>query len=148
MRATVRVGANGLEGLLHPRPVLAAGLVLAQLLGRTKLAPRTSLNGHVGAHRRLVGVDIDLAAIKRIGRARKATVNDVVLTLVASGLSELLASRDESMASVQVLVPVSLRHPDDREPLGNQVTALVAELPVGDQAPARGSRTSSPRPRG
>jgi WS/DGAT/MGAT family acyltransferase len=136
MRTTVRVGANGLEGLLHPRPALAAGLGLAQLLGRTKLALRTSLNGHVGAGRRLAWLDIDLAAIKRVGRARNATVNDVVLTLVASGLSELLASRGESIASAQVLVPVSLRHPDDRGSLGNQVTALVAKLPVGDQAPA------------
>jgi WS/DGAT/MGAT family acyltransferase len=135
LRTTVRVGATGIEGLLHPRPVLAAGLGLAQLFGRTTLAPRTSLNGHVGAGRRLATVNIDLAAIKRTGRPQGATVNDVVLTLVASGLSELLASRGESTASVRVLVPVSLRHPDDRGSLGNQVTALVARLPVSDQGP-------------
>ena len=136
LRTAVRVGTNSIEGLRHPRPVLAAGVGLVHLLGRTTLAPRTSLNRHVGAGRRLATVDLDLAAVKRVGRARDATVNDVVLTLVASGMSELLASRGESTGSVQILMPVSLRHPDDRGSLGNQVTALVAKLPVSDEAPA------------
>ena len=40
------------------------------------------------------------------------------------------------MPVLQSLMPVSLRHPDDRGSLGNQVTALVVRLPIGDRAPA------------
>ena len=69
LRTAVRVGTNGIEGLRHPRPVLAAGVGLVHLLGGTTLAPRTSLNIHVGAGRRLATVDLDLAAVKRVGRA-------------------------------------------------------------------------------
>ena len=90
----------------------------------------------MGGRRRLATVQLDLAAIKRIGRAQGATVNDVILALVSAGLSELLAGRGESLPVLQSLVPVSLRHPDDRGSLGNQVTAPVVRLPIGDRAPA------------
>ena len=127
---------------------MASGRGVAHLLRRTTLAPRTSLNRSVGGRRRLATVQLDLAAIKRIGRARGATVNDVVLTLVSAGLSELLAGRGESLPVLQSLVPVSLRHPDDRGSLGNQVTALVVRLPIGDRAPAARSRRWWRRPPG
>ena len=86
--------------------------------------------------RRLAIVDLDLDEVKRIGRAQGATVNDVVLALVSSGLGALFADRGESSPNVQVLVPVSLRPPTDRGSLGNQVTALVVRLPVADRASA------------
>ena len=111
VRTVARVGSGGLGGLLHPGPAVASGRGVAHLLRRTTLAPRTSLNRSVGGRRRLATVQLDLAAIKRIGRARGATVNDVVLTLVSAGLSELLAGRGESLPVLQSLVPVSLRHP-------------------------------------
>ena len=135
VRTVARVGSGGLGVLLRPGPAVASGRGVGHLLRRTTLAPRTSLNRSVGGRRRLATVDLDLAAIKRIGRARRATVNDVVLTLVSAGLSELLAGRGESLPGLQTLMPVSLRHPDDRGSLGNQVTALVVSLPVGDRAP-------------
>jgi WS/DGAT/MGAT family acyltransferase len=136
LRAAADFATGGIHALQRPRPALAAGLGVAHLLRDTSLAPRTSLNRPVGAGRRLATVEFDLAAVKRIGRELGATVNDVVLTLVASGLSELFESRGESNGTLQILMPVSLRQPDGRGSLGNQVTALLVRLPVGAQPPA------------
>ena len=58
------------RGAPAPRAGRGLGRGVAHLLRRTTLAPRTSLNRSVGGRRRLATVQLDLAAIKRIGRAR------------------------------------------------------------------------------
>ena len=136
VRTLARTAAGGLGLLRDPGPALAAGRGLTHLLRHTAIAPRSSLNQPVGDRRRLAIVDLDLGEVKRIGRARGATVNDVVLALVSSGLGALFADRGESSPNVQILVPVSLRPPTARGSLGNQVTALVVRLPVADRASA------------
>ena len=133
---TSRLGSSGLAALRRPGSIVDAGRSVAHLLAHTQLAPSTSLNRPVGNRRRLATVELDVATIKRIGHEHGATVNDVVLALVASGVSELLGSRNDPVPSVQVLVPVSLRQSADRATPGNNVTALVAALPVGDRTPA------------
>ena len=60
------------------------------------------------------------------------TVNDVVLTAITSGFRDLLVGRGDPVDDVVVrtLVPVSVRSGDDRT-LNNQVSGMIAELPVG-----------------
>ena len=64
------------------------------------------------------------------------TVNDVVLTAITRGFRDLLLGRDEELDGVVVrtLVPVSLRSRHDHS-LNNQVSAMIAELPVGIEDP-------------
>jgi WS/DGAT/MGAT family acyltransferase len=61
------------------------------------------------------------------------TVNDVVLAAIAGGFRTYLLARGESVEDglVRSLVPVSVRKPDQRGRLGNQVSAMFADLPVG-----------------
>jgi hypothetical protein len=63
-------------------------------------APRTSLNQRIGWHRRFALVRSKLQVVKRIARAHGATVNDVLLTVVASGLRDLLRGRCEPVDGV------------------------------------------------
>ena len=99
------------------------------------LAPltRSSLTGSVGHHRTWSTASVPLAEVKAVRTALGGTVNDVVLTLVAGGLSDLLRSRGEPFAgrSIRALIPVSVRAPGEHGQYNNRVSGMVAELPVG-----------------
>ena len=102
---------TGVAGELLRDPKLTFGRLqgLTHLARPSAFKPASSLNRPVGPGRRLVSVGFDLADLKAIGRHNSATVNDVVLSLVAAGMTELLDARGEEVAHLQVLVPVSLR---------------------------------------
>ncbi len=95
-------------------------------------APASSLNRPIGPHRRFEMVRLDLATVKRVRTALGGTVNDVILAVVAGALRELLEARGESLPTLRVMIPVSVRPPDQRGQLGNQVTAIFCDLPVGE----------------
>lgn len=99
--------------------------------------PVTSLGGLVGPHRRLAVVRAQLDAVEAVAHAEHVTVNDVLLAMVAGGVSALLRSRGESVDGlvVPILVPVSLRRPTEEAPLGNRISQMAVELPVGEADP-------------
>ena len=105
------------------------------LAGVVNPPPASSLNGPIGPHRRWDWARSELSDVKRIRDALGGTVNDVVLTAIAGGFRELLASRGEStQRDVRTLVPVSVRASGDRE-YNNRVSAIFANLPVGIEDP-------------
>jgi WS/DGAT/MGAT family acyltransferase len=75
---------------------------------------------------------VHLRDVKAIRSALGGTVNDIVLTIVAGGLRELLQSRGENIEGdgVRVLVPVSVRQSGERGVYNNQVSAMLPTLPV------------------
>lgn len=100
----------------------------------------TSLDRHVGeACRRLETVSSSLATIREVKSRLGATVNDVVLAVVAGGLGHLLRSRGEDTAGrvVRAVIPVSTRTEDQHFTYGNMIAAMVADLPVGEEDPIR-----------
>jgi diacylglycerol O-acyltransferase / wax synthase len=119
------------------RRLRSLGDALGALVQPAITAPATSLNRPVGSHRRLLPITVDLDDVHATGRALGGTINDVVLAAVTAGLRQLLVERGEPVSGVglHVLVPKSTRHAGlGREP-GNQVAAILAELPVGDPDP-------------
>ena len=109
----------------------------ARSLGR-QLRPNVLLpiEGTIGPHRRWLSVQTTIDEVKQIRAAHGGTVNDVVLAAITSGFRDLLLARGEQLDGVVVrsLVPVSLRSNGDHS-LNNQVSALIAELPVGIDDP-------------
>jgi len=103
-------------------------------LGQMPKPPKTSLNQPVGPRRRYDWVHTTLGEAKEIrGLVPGATVNDVMLAVVAGGLRDLLGSRGEDVDNLvlQAMVPVSLRAEGDRaDAAGNQVSGFAAPLPV------------------
>ena len=99
-----------------------------------QLIPRQALSieGPIGPHRRWAAAHAELADIKAIKKAFGGTVNDVVLAVITGAFRDLLSARsdDPDQAVVRSLVPVSVRPVGDHA-ANNQVSAMVAELPVG-----------------
>ena len=135
LRTAATWAASGLGLVRRPGQGVARALGIAHLLRPGSLAPASSLNRPVGPARRLASVSLALDEVKAVGRCHGATVNDVVLALVAAGVGELLAGRGEDTTHLQVLVPVSLRQPDQHGTPGNQVAAMLVRLPMGEPDP-------------
>ncbi|HEX6336741.1 MAG TPA: wax ester/triacylglycerol synthase family O-acyltransferase [Jiangellaceae bacterium] len=102
-------------------------------------APRTSLNRPIGPDRRLALVRSSIEMVKQIGHRHDATVNDVLMTVLASGLRDLLLGRGEDVDELvlRAYVPVSL-HPKQRGAArGNRDGVMAIPLPVGESDPGR-----------
>jgi WS/DGAT/MGAT family acyltransferase len=144
-------GVTGAAGaLLQPRTALVPIAGLGRLLTHRPVAPASPLNTAVGGSRRLSSLAFDVAELKSVGHRHRATLNDVVLALVTSGLQAMLVDdpagngrppRAAPRAAgegvngrvpprLNVLVPVSLRPPGEEGSPGNRVTGLVVALPV------------------
>ncbi len=116
--------------------VMAGGIKPLVGLAQLGQAPMSSLNVAIGPHRRFEGVRLSLDDVKTIRGKLGGTVNDVILAIMSGGLRSLLLSRGEAPQDLRAMVPVSVRSPDQRGTLGNQVTAIFCPLPVSDPDPA------------
>jgi len=138
--AVRRLVVDGFSALRHPSR--AAGLVahyagaFASLLPRPAAGPDCSLNVPVGFDRRAVVVRHPLHDLRHAEHHLGVTLNDLLLTAIASGVHDLLTARGEPTEGrlLQVLVPVGSDHHDDHR-LGNEVSVMVVRLPIG-AAPA------------
>jgi diacylglycerol O-acyltransferase len=125
-------------------PRASLGQVRDVLFGMTSAARTmrplgsSSLTGPIGPHRSWSCAQLRLSDVKSLRAVLGGTVNDVVLTVVAGGLRDLLEARGERVAdrSIRALVPVSVRRPGEQGVYNNRVSAMLAELPVGIADPA------------
>jgi diacylglycerol O-acyltransferase len=103
-------------------------------------APRTSLNRPYAGERTIAVVRGRLDGAKRCAHAHQATVNDLVLAVVAGGLRELLSARGERVDGLVLLaaVPVSLHREGSGQARGNLDGGMVIPLPVGEPDRPRG----------
>ena len=129
----------GAHGVLHPRDALRSARSALAVIVRDELraAPRTSLNVPIGTLRRFEVVRVPLADLKEIKNSLGGTINDVVLTVAASGLRALLQSRGEPLPAggLRAMVPINVRAASEHLALGNRVSSLYVELPVAQADP-------------
>jgi len=130
----VHAARFGAHGLLHPRESLGKARSALELIVREEVkgAPRTSLNEPIGTHRRLEVVPVPLLKLSTIKTALGGKLNDVVLTITASGLRALLESRGEPLPEqgLRAMVPMNFRQASEHLALGNRISSLFVELPV------------------
>jgi diacylglycerol O-acyltransferase len=146
----IAVGAarGALGAVLHPHRLVRAGeaaVAMGEVLWQDEIlaARPTTLNVPIGTTRRFASVALDLGQIKAVKAALGGTVNDVVLAVAAGALRRMLEHRGEDLElPLRAMVPVNLRGEDDGS-LGNRVTSLFVELPVGE--PDRGRRYAQTR---
>src|SRR5215469_3079532 len=130
--------ASALNITVAANPGEAARQVSDTVRAIGRLAPSlwpaagSSLSGQIGQQRRYLWARASLDEVKMIKRQLGGTVNDVVLAAISGGFRALLLSRGEEPEphSVPSLVPVSVRAPGDESVYENQVSALLAYLPV------------------
>ena len=100
--------------------------------------PRGPFDREVGSGRRFAMSEAPVYRFKEIKDALGGTVNDVVLTVVAAGLHELLkmgGHEPTADATLRAMVPVSVRSDDEKLALGNRVSMIFVDLPVGPMQP-------------
>ena len=102
-------------------------------------APRSPFNFDVGPHRRFAWVRASLADMKHVKNELGGTVNDVILAAVAGALGRYMRSRGHPTVGLELraMVPVSVRTKEQHGKLGNQVTTMMAPLPVWCEDPVR-----------
>jgi WS/DGAT/MGAT family acyltransferase len=123
---------------------------MAAMSSVVRPAPVSSLNGPIGPHRRYAWASTTVDDIRQVRKAFGGTFNDVVLAAITAGFRQLLESRGEQVDRVvRTLVPVSVRGRDTSgRAVGdgrydNQVSAMIAELPVGIADPVECLRAVS-----
>ena len=134
--AGLRVGSAAIHAAAHPREAFQHSRRIAELIVRDELrgAPHTSLNVPIGQTRRYAVVQAPLDDLKAISHRRGASITDVVLATATGGLRELLVSREEDLPprGLRALVPVTRRDTSDRLKLGNLLSFMFVDLPVGE----------------
>jgi diacylglycerol O-acyltransferase len=138
VRRTRAVGSiSGSWRALRHAPATAARLYstgrgLIGFGGAIRPTAASSLTGHTGHARRYRFTSVPVADVLAVRERFGTTVNDVVLGAVTSGFRRLLLERGEEprAGAVRTMVPVSVRHADERGHLDNRVSTLLAELPV------------------
>ena len=96
-------------------------------------APATPFNRPVGPKRNYAYVAMPFSEIRGVRGALGGTINDVVLTALSGGLGAFLRGLGQETRGVELraMVPVNVRSESDKSALGNQVSMLIAPLPVG-----------------
>jgi diacylglycerol O-acyltransferase len=139
----------GAHGALHPREALRSAQSVLALIVHEELraAPHTSLNVPIGTRRRFDVARVPLADLKEIKNSLGGTINDVVLTVTASGLRALLQSRGETLPAggLRAMVPMNVRAASEHLALGNRISSLFVELPVAQADPVRRYRETVAR---
>jgi WS/DGAT/MGAT family acyltransferase len=129
--ATVGRVANRAQRLLTP------GEAPFELHERL-VAPRTSFNGRVSAHRRFAFGQLSLDDVKAVKNAHGVTVNDVIVTLCAGAVRRWLLEHDELPEEPLVAqIPVSVRTEDQIGTYGNRIMLMSAPLFTDEPDPVR-----------
>jgi WS/DGAT/MGAT family acyltransferase len=131
--AALRVGRAGLSAAIHPRRSVQQLVAAAELVLREEVmgAPQSSINQPTSGTRHYATVRLTLDDMRALRERHGGTINDAVLALCAGGLRHLLESRGEEVkGNLRAQVPVNIRSDDARD-LGNEITSLFIELPVG-----------------
>ena len=146
------------EGILHPlasvastaqaamaAPARALGQVgatlggIRTLVGGGLMAPASPFNRPIGPNRRFAMVEAPVQTFKDIKNALGGTVNDVVLATVAGGVNVLFRHRGEATKGrvQRAMVPVSVRSEAEQSAMGNRVSSIFVDLPVGPMGPKK-----------
>lgn len=133
----VRSGIEGINDLVQTPGIvfertrrLVGGLTSLVSAGAPAHGP---FNAPVGPNRRFAMAEAPVADFKAVKNALGGTVNDVVLACVGGALHRFLTRRGLPTAglSMRAMVPVSTRDESQRMALGNRVTNLFVDIPVG-----------------
>ena len=132
-------GSLALKALAHPGAAREGADALRRMGSALEpvagAAPRTAVNRKIGPRRSVAFAELPLAAAKELGREHGATVNDVVLATAALALGRYLRRAAECHPWLRTLVPVSTRADGAGAELGNRVSFVLVELPIGERRP-------------
>ena len=142
LRNELAFRARGIAQLRLPHDGSASIRSLAALLAQA-LSPAADVGinpRRVMRTRAFASVELELGALKTVGKAAGVKLNDVVLTILAGALRAFLVERgleEASLAGFRAMVPVSTHPPGDEATSGSRVALLLADLPLEEADPRR-----------
>ncbi len=94
---------------------------------------RAPFNRPLTGGRKVAFCEFSFQEIRQVRAAVGGTVNDVVLTVLGGGLGKYLEMHGQTTdeRNARVLTPVNVRKDSERAALGNRVSMLLVEVPVG-----------------
>ena len=130
-RTRLAVVGGAATAAAHPvRSLRRAADLAAAAASFVQPPARTPVTGPVGTRRDFAWVRLPMAPLAGLGRAHGATVNDVLLAVVAGALRRHLAGHGEPVdVRPRVVVPVST-HVRAGDEVENRFSLLLAPLPV------------------
>jgi len=98
---------------------------------------RAPFNKPLKEARKVAFSEYSFQEIRQIRAEAGGTVNDVVLTVLGGGMSKYLEMHGQTIEgrTLRVLTPVNVRQESERGALGNRVSMLLIEVPVGVSDP-------------
>jgi WS/DGAT/MGAT family acyltransferase len=98
---------------------------------------RTPWNKPIGGKRRTAVAEMSFQEVRGIRSAIGGTVNDVMLTILGGALGRYLVEHGVKTAgmTLRLMIPVNVRADDEKGALGNRVSMMLPELPVGMSDP-------------
>jgi WS/DGAT/MGAT family acyltransferase len=106
----------------------------------TAIRPRPAApwNARIGARREFAWTEINFQEVRGIRGRLGGTVNDVVLTVLGGALGRYLNEKGTKTdgASLRLMIPVNVRSESQQGALGNRVSMMLPNIPVGIASPA------------
>ena len=134
----VRTFTEWQQNLLDPRTQMRQmaemGRALEVALPSAMRQPtRTPWNKPVGAKRRVAVTEMSFQEVRGIRSAVGGTVNDVMLTILGGALGRYLGDHGVKTKgmTLRLMIPVNVRPEGEKGALGNHVSMMLPEIPVG-----------------
>jgi WS/DGAT/MGAT family acyltransferase len=139
----VRAFNEATAGWLDPRAQFRQITALARAFETTVPAavrprPATPWNRRIGAKRAFAWTEINFQEVRGIRGKLGGTVNDVVLTVLGGALGRYLADKGQKTdgAALRFMIPVNVRSESEQGALGNRVSMMLPNIPIGIASPA------------
>jgi len=141
-----KVGGHiaSLASLLVDRNKRLKALVgMAHLLNDSSLpVKKLPINGHNTGRQVMIGAEFSLAEVRAIRQAANASINEVMLTILASALQTYTRKRSsEHYPFIRILMPVNVRAEEEKGTFGNRISMLPIDVPFDIADPLNRLRT-------
>ena len=138
----LHLAGNVVGAMAHPGAALESiGAVSGEILGYVgaamRPAPATPLNEPIGPHRRIDWLRLDAERVEAVARARGATGNQVLASILAGALGRLLRGRrtDPSVIDFRALRLADGPSAQEGGPKGRPGEGRLISLPIAERDP-------------
>ncbi|HEY2386513.1 MAG TPA: wax ester/triacylglycerol synthase family O-acyltransferase [Candidatus Binatia bacterium] len=128
------VATTMVDAVLHPTQLGRALEIVRSITGTLAFDSGSPLRGATGRKRRMTGIALPFAQMRRVKHALGGTMIDVILATMALAMGRWHAEHGlGEVAELMTLVPVNLRPAEqwgDGGGLGNRATGILVPLPI------------------
>ncbi len=96
------------------------------------------INGKNTGDQAIAWAEFSLSEVRAIKSARKASVNDVMLSVLAAGLGKYFMDEKADLDAqpfLRILIPVSMRMDEEKGEFGNRISVLPIDVPLRSDDP-------------